>query len=137
MTRQLLLWLMLTLCAMTSQAQMVTGVVTDERSGEALPFANVVYDEHLHTKTDAEGRFSITHKSGKLEISMIGYESQTIATPNAGEYQIRLKATDNVISEAVVTSEKKKYSRKNNPAVELMKKVIEAKKQSNLREHDY
>ena len=137
MTRQLLLWLMLTLCAMTSQAQMVTGVVTDERSGEALPFANVVYDEHLHTKTDAEGRFSITHKSGKLKISMIGYESQTIATPNAGEYQIRLKATDNVISEAVVTSEKKKYSRKNNPAVELMKKVIEAKKQSNLREHDY
>jgi hypothetical protein len=36
-----------------------------------------------------------------------------------------------------IKAEKGKYSRKNNPAVELMKKVIAAKKLSDLTNHDY
>lgn len=36
-----------------------------------------------------------------------------------------------------IKADRGKYSRKNNPAVELMKKVIAAKKLSNLENHDY
>ena len=36
-----------------------------------------------------------------------------------------------------IKGKRKKYDRKNNPAVELMRKVIAAKKHSDLRRHDY
>jgi len=137
-TQRLLLFLIFSICAIPSLAQVVTGVVTDLRSGEPLPFANVVYGKGLHTKTDEEGRFSIAHRSAELTISMIGYETRKVKTPKAGKYDIKLKSTENVMREAVVTSKKKgKYSRKNNPAVELMNKVIAAKKKSDLKEHNY
>lgn len=42
-----------------------------------------------------------------------------------------------MLSEVVVKPKKEKYSRKNNPAVEFMKKVIENKKALKLEENDY
>ena len=100
---------------------MVTGVVSDAQTGEPLAHANVVYDESKFTSTDKNGYFSLAFKPGELSVSMIGYESQTIATEKAGNYNIKLEPSDNRIREAVVTSKGKiKYSRKNNPAVELM-----------------
>ncbi len=41
------------------------------------------------------------------------------------------------LDEVTVTTRRKHYSRKNNPAVELMKKVIAAKRRSELSRHDY
>ena len=42
-----------------------------------------------------------------------------------------------MLSEVVVKPKKEKYSRKNNPAVEFMKKVIEHKKALKLEENDF
>lgn len=41
---------------------------------------------------------------------------------------VALAPADVMLSEVVVKPKKEKYSRKNNPAVEFMKKVIEHKK---------
>ena len=41
------------------------------------------------------------------------------------------------ITEVTVSSKRQKYSRKNNPAVELMRKVIAAKKSHDIDNHDY
>lgn len=41
------------------------------------------------------------------------------------------------VGEITVKSKRTRYSRKNNPAVELMKKVIAAKKRTDLSNHDY
>lgn len=41
------------------------------------------------------------------------------------------------LGEVTVRSKRSKYSRKDNPAVELMKKVIAAKKRTRLENHDY
>ena len=41
------------------------------------------------------------------------------------------------IDEVTVRAKREKYSRKNNPAVELMKRVIAAKRQTDLTNHDY
>ena len=41
---------------------------------------------------------------------------------------VKLQSDDIMLSEVVVKPKKEKYSRKNNPAVEFMKKVIENKK---------
>ena len=41
------------------------------------------------------------------------------------------------MKEVIVRTKRTRYSRKNNPAVDLMQKVIDSKKQSDLHHHDY
>ena len=42
-----------------------------------------------------------------------------------------------MLKEVTVKSKRQRYSRKNNPAVELMRKVVAAKKRTDLSNHDY
>ncbi|MBQ5834707.1 MAG: carboxypeptidase-like regulatory domain-containing protein, partial [Bacteroidaceae bacterium] len=51
--------------------------------------------------------------------------------------RIRLVPEPRKLSGVTVSAQKTKYSRKNNPAVELMRKVIAAKKSYDLRQKDY
>lgn len=44
---------------------------------------------------------------------------------------------NHTLKEVTIARKRTRYSRKNNPAVELMKKVIAAKKQTRLESHDY
>lgn len=127
------------LFALAGAAQRVTGLVTDAKTGEPVPFANVRYESGGGTQTDTEGRFSLPYKSGKAYVSMIGYDTHSFRPDGSGrEIAIKLQPTDLSFSEAVVSGHRGKYSRKNNPAVELMRKVIAAKGTSDLAaRHDY
>lgn len=138
LVRRLILCGLLALAALIPAiAQNITGVVTDDETGEKLPFVNVYYEHGSRTQTDMEGRFVIARRPATLRVSMIGYETKSIRLGKESELQVRLKPTSNAFAEAVVKAKRQKYSRKNNPAVELMKKVIEAKKSNNLRQHDF
>lgn len=119
--------------------QILAGSVVDAKTGEKLPFVNVVYPQYSRgTQTNLEGQFKLPFHQGKLRISAIGYETSTVAVKDPGTgYVFKLKSLENELKTAVVTAKKGKYSRKNNPAVELMKKVIAAKKESDLKDHDY
>ena len=69
----------------------------------------------------------------------MGYKPKTI-TINASTPEVlnvKLKPDTRQLAEVVVKSKRAHYSRKNNPAVELMKRVIAAKKRTNLENHDY
>lgn len=50
---------------------------------------------------------------------------------------VRMRPDDIMLDEVVVKPKREKYSRKNNPAVELMKKVIAHKNNNKLSENDY
>ncbi len=122
---------------MTAAAQHhVTGCVTDSKTGENIPFANVVLGGKV-VRTDVNGKYTIPFCAGKMKVSVIGYETKTVRINAAGTYNVKLKDISGNFGEAVVTGKRGKYSRKNNPAVELMKKVIAAKSKSDLRKHDY
>ena len=56
--------------------------------------------------------------------------------PGTRVLNVKLQPDDIMLSEVVVKPKKEKYSRKNNPAVEFMKKVIENKKALKLEEND-
>ena len=62
---------------------------------------------------------------------MVGYATQVVTVSSkTTELNISMKA-DLVLDEVVVKPKREKYSRKNNPAVELMKKVIASKEKTN------
>ena len=124
---------------LTANAQ-ITGEIVDT-DGYAIPFASAMYKgNHVAAASDIEGKFRIPrHEGWVLTFSSVGFKSQTIKvdahTPT--HLKIVLKEDSKSLNEVVVKSKRGRYSRKNNPAVELMKRVIEAKKQSHLDNYPY
>lgn len=141
MVKRILLLLSLALASFVAAVaqQMVRGYVVDSKTGERLPFVNVVLPAtNAHTKTDADGWFEMPFRAGRYRFSAIGYETRSVNVRAAGDSLVfKIEALESALGTATVTGKKEKYSRKNNPAVELMKKVIEAKKRSDLHAHDY
>lgn len=109
--------------------------IVDEK-GYAIPFANATYrGHHVSAASDIGGRLEIMRREGwTLTISSVGFKEQTVKvnknTPSA--MRIVLREDSKTLNEVVVIDQKGKYSRKNNPAVELMKRVIAAKKKTDL-----
>ena len=122
-------------------AQKLTGQVLDAATGESIPMAYISYQEHhLTVQADIDGRFTIErHVGWPLTISFMGYKPEVVKinkkTPN--RIVIKLKENTSQMNEVVVKAEKKRYSRKNNPAVELMKRVVAARERTQLENHDY
>lgn len=138
MNRKILILIYLLLSACGISAQTISGIVIDDQTGEPLSFVNVYYNAQEKTVTNFQGRFALPLRTKKLNFSVIGYDKQTIVTRKAEDLIIRMKPSDYTsLGEAVVTGKKEKYSRKNNPAVELMRKVIAAAKRSDLKQKDY
>lgn len=133
-----LLTLLIAYVGMAMAQQTLSGTVVDSKTGEKLPFVNVVYTSGGGTQTDFDGHFSLPFRAGRLRFSVIGYETKTVAVKTAGDSLVfKIDAMEKSLGTAEVTGKKTKYSRKNNPAVELMRRVIAAKKSSDLHHHDY
>ena len=129
-------WGMWTICTFAQ----IHGTVVDSETGDPIPYLNIYYDgKGMGTITDMEGRYSIEYHSGwnELTFSMVGYTTQVIkVSAQTRELNIKMRS-DLMLEEVVVKPKKEKYSRKNNPAVELMKKVIASKKKTNLEQNDF
>lgn len=142
MTRKLFATLALLLTfAVNVMGQKITGVILDASTGDSLSLAGVTYkDRKVTTIADLDGKFTISRINGAtLTFSCMGYKEETVnvtkATPS--RLTIKLKPDTKDLQEVVVKAERKRYVRKDNPAVDLMKRVIEAKKDTKLENHDY
>ena len=132
--------LLLTLISLTLWGQNITGQITDIKTGEPLPYVNIHYDgKAVGVNSDYEGRYSIVKINGAtLTFSYVGYEKQTVRISSETRVvNIKLKSSEQTLQTAVVTAKRRKYTRKNNPAVEFMRKVIAAKKESDYKLNDY
>ena len=130
---------MLFVLATVVKAQ-ITGEIYDNE-GYPIPLASAIYKgHHVAEASDMEGKFSIArHEGWELTFSSVGFQPQTIKVgPNTPSHlKIVLKEDSRSLSEVVIKQKRERYSRKNNPAVELMKRVIAAKKRTNLENNDY
>ena len=120
----------------------ITGVVTDASDGGPVPYATVQYKgNRVSTIADGQGRFRIERHNGwRLTFSSVGYREQVlnVGPQTPAQMTIRLASDNRTLSEVTVKSKKKsRYRRKDNPAVELMRKVIANKKKADLKRHDY
>ena len=137
-----LVLLIMLFTAYNAQAQ-VTGKVIDSKTREPLDYVNVFYEgKNTGEQTDEDGRFVIKEDSTwkELTISSMGYQTQKIKLKDFGrnkDITVKLVPDAKTLSGVTVSAKKAKYSRKNNPAVELMKKVIANKKNSDLRSKDF
>lgn len=123
-------------------AQYVTGKVFDGNTGETLPGVSVQYQEDRSTSTvsDARGGFRIPSRidgQGHLVFKLMGYDSLVVAVHTDAKLNVRMEQSGIELQQLEVNGKKKKYSRKNNPALDMIRKVIAAKGQHSLRNHEY
>ena len=118
----------------------VQGRVRDAESGEPIPFVQIVFEgTAVGVESDMDGRFSLSNEQGYTTVlfRMMGYEPQKLKLKR-GKTQKRVtikmvprgKTLGTV--EVVAKKGKSKYSRRNNPAVELVKKVIAHKEDNRV-----
>jgi hypothetical protein len=139
--KSFLLFLLLGCCISVS-AQNIQGVVTDSLTNEPIPYLSVFYEgKGVGSITDNDGNYKVETRKGwnKLTFSAVGYVTKVVnIIPGVTKsLNVRMRPDDIMLDEVVVKPKREKYSRKNNPAVELMKKVIAHKKNNKLSENDY
>lgn len=128
--------------ALQVSAQEIHGFVVDQQTGDSIPYANAAYKANkLAAAGNENGQFKIArHNGSTLTITAVGYKPRTvkISEKTPDELHVTLIADSKRMEEVVVKAKRRhKYSRKDNPAVELMRRVIAAKKRSDLQNHDY
>ena len=126
--------------SMAVRAQ-ISGVITDAVTGDTLLYPSASYKgHHIAVSGDATGHYGIArHEGWVLTFSAVGYQSKniTVTAKTPQIVNIKLKPDTKTLAEVVVKQKRGKYSRKDNPAVELMKRVVAAKKKTDLANHDY
>ena len=120
----------------------IRGIVTDSLTNEPIPYISVYYEgKGVGSITDLDGKFKVETRKGwnSLTFSAVGYATKVVPiVPGVTkQLNVKLASSDIQLEEVVIKPKKEKYSRKNNPAVELMRKVIEMKSAQKLEEHDF
>ena len=98
------------------QAQNITGTITDENTGEPLPFATVVNLSTTETTvTDLQGKFQLegVEKKDTLEITLMGYEPQKMLATTGLE--VRLHAVSLTMNEMVISTNREQEKRTEAP----------------------
>lgn len=134
---------MLCVFAPKADAQDIHVFVVEAMSGDSIPNANAVYKGMGATAqvADNTGQLDIRRINGQtLEVSAVGYKPRRVKinANTSDTIHVTLLTDSRKLDEVVVKAKRRhRYTRKNNPAVELMRRVIAAKDRTNLENHDY
>ena len=115
------------------QKTTISGTVLDAVTKQPVSYASIYFDgTQLGTHADIDGHYTLSTKENynKLKFSFIGYTDVIkIISPGINQkVDAFLKESARTLNEVVVSSRKREpYKNKDNPAVELIRKVIENK----------
>jgi Family of unknown function (DUF5686)/CarboxypepD_reg-like domain len=116
-----------------AQKTIITGTVRDAVTKETLPYVSIFFnDTKIGTQTDIDGNFRISTSEdyNKLKFNYVGYEVlyKNVIVGQTQKLDILLKSNAQSLNEVTILAGKRvRYSNKNNPAVELIRQVIEHK----------
>lgn len=139
------LWSLLILFSNLATAQkqtIVKGKVFDAKTKQPLPFVDVTLKgTYVGVSTDLDGQYLIRTKnpSDSIQVSFIGYKTMTqkIIQEEKQTLDFYLEEEGLRLESVTILAKKGKYRKKNNPAVELMRKVIANRDKNNIESADY
>ncbi len=120
----------------------VKGRVFDAKSKQPLPFVDVTFKgTYVGASTDLDGQYKIKTKnpSDTLMATFVGYKTsyKLIAQEDRNRVDFYLEEEGIMGEEVTIIGKKAKYKKKNNPAVELIQKVIANKDKNRIESQDY
>jgi len=137
--------LLLVIVALSGYAQKVTkvrGTVYDKQTKEPLPFVDVGFlGTSVGVSTDLDGRYTIDTRfpSDTLFASFLSYKTEykVIERNKTNRFDFYLDSESIKMETVTILEKKGKYKKKNNPAIDLSRKVIENKYINSLKGRDY
>jgi hypothetical protein len=126
-----------------SQTTVVQGVVTDAVSNQPLQYVSVVFKGGRGTVTDSLGRFTLrasSPASNQVQVTYVGYKTilKPITLGISQNINFALETDPKAISNVTVTTNKRApYRNRGNPAVELIRRVIENRPLNRAEHYDY
>ena len=123
------------------QAQtVVKGFVKDAITKRPMAFVSVVFKNGKGVSTGEDGSYSIETKNTKLNtliFSYVGYTTINREVKSAIEQSLDVELEmGSSLKEVVVKRGRGKYRNRNNPAVELIDKVIENKEKNRITSYN-
>ena len=123
----------------------ISGTVVDRTTGEPLPFVQIaIANSKSGTVSDINGRFdlSVTAVDTLLHFRMVGYRPQSITLKGHSSRRLKVSMEPEVktLQTVNVTAKKGKrerYSRRNNPAVDLVRHVIDRKEENHVMANEH
>lgn len=110
---------------LTIQAQFqINGIVTDSNN-KPLPFATITTSDNINTITDVDGKFIFkpSANASSFSVSYIGFQTKIVPITTKRYYLISLAQKTDDLKEVVISNE--------NPALTIIRKVIENKNRNN------
>lgn len=127
-----------------AQSTIVSGTVTDANTKQPLSFVTVSFNgSTIGINTNDQGKYILRTsqlKFTQIKATFVGYKPAllTIVQGKTQAINIRLFPEAQALQEVTVKAGKKvKYTNKDNPAVELIRQVIEHKPQNRPEAYDY
>lgn len=115
--------------AWAQQPTTVRGIVLDSLTHQPLPHVSVLLiGSDNGTKSNSDGAFSITTKAdfSHVRVSLLGYKAveKRVRPGRNNRLKIYLTPTTIPLEEVLVRPRKEKYNKKNNPAIDLARRLI-------------
>tara|TARA_R110002096_G_scaffold86792_1_gene199506 strand:- start:18756 stop:21311 length:2556 start_codon:yes stop_codon:yes gene_type:complete len=119
----------------------ITGTIRDGQTQQLLAYASVIVpNTTIGSSTNEKGKFELVVEEGTpvIEISMIGYKTYyyNLSNEKVQVVDISLEEMSTELEEVVIVSKKQKYRNKDNPAVELIRKVIANKDKNRFNSYE-
>ncbi|GAB3936489.1 DUF5686 and carboxypeptidase-like regulatory domain-containing protein [Mucilaginibacter myungsuensis] len=129
---------------MFAQSQtVITGIVTDAKTRQPLPFVTVSFNNsNIGTNTNDQGRYSLktSQRFMQIKATYVGYKP-VVVNIVAGKEQavsIKMESTSEDLAQVDIKGAKRaRYTNKDNPAVELIRQVIDHKEQNKPEAYDF
>jgi len=119
-----------------AQTTTVRGVITDEKTGETLPYVSVIIPgTTMGTSADIDGKYAITLNETyeNIKFTYIGYESITKKITAGINQVINIKmSVDASLLKEVTVKGRARYRNRDNPAVQLIRQVIENREKNRM-----
>jgi len=136
--KQILFLLFLCSAVLVNAQTKVSGIVVDENGGP-VAFANILFTNSTEgTITNDDGRFYIESDNSykELLVSFIGFDTKVILLEKAVNYNMRITLLEAAqqLNEVVLIAGRQ--SKKNNPAVDILRKIWAKKRQNGVRQFD-
>ncbi len=125
-----------------AQNTVVNGIVMDAKEKDPMPYVTVLFrGTNIITRTDADGKFQISTSADHtvLQFSYVGYQTSFVTVkPNQNQdIVVRLNPEATALNEVVISAGKRpRYRNKANPAVELIRQVIDHKASNRLENYN-
>ena len=113
----------------------ISGVVTDI-DGNSVPFANVVFKNSFEgTITNEDGRFYLESNETypQFVVSFLGFQNKEITLDKKINYNMSIVLQQEAASLDEVVIFSGKTSKKNNPAIDILKKIWDNRRQNGVK----